>query len=228
MKCCTKEYYNEGAATFFRSSRFELGASREVCLTQAAHSLIERTSALAPEVKAAAKEYLDQADVVLVTRLRCKSTGRTLTVGNVHLYWDEDLHPDVKTVQAACAVEAVVTLSGPEGPHIVCGDFNSDSSSPVYQLVTDGHLPPQVQGKASRLCASDFGLRSHMKGAEPEVTCYTDKGWMLDYICDSGQALEVVAILDVVDTDIVVQTGGLPSQDFSSDHLSLKTVFAFV
>ena len=43
-------------------------------------------------------------------------------------------------LQAACAIKEVVSVAAGEGAHIICGDFNSESSSPAYQLVLDGSL----------------------------------------------------------------------------------------
>ena len=42
--------------------------------------------------------------------------------------------------QVACAIKEVVGMAGSDGAHIICGDFNSEWSSPVYQLVLDGYL----------------------------------------------------------------------------------------
>jgi hypothetical protein len=43
-------------------------------------------------------------------------------------------------LQAACAIKEVVSVSGGDGAHIICGDFNSTWDSPIYQLVLDGYL----------------------------------------------------------------------------------------
>ena len=43
-------------------------------------------------------------------------------------------------VQAACGIKEVVGVAGSDGAHIICGDFNSEWSSPAYQLVLDGYL----------------------------------------------------------------------------------------
>lgn len=54
---------------------------------------------LSPEVGAAVREYLDRSDVVLVTRLRCKVTGKLVTIGNIHVVWDNLQSPDVQCIQ---------------------------------------------------------------------------------------------------------------------------------
>ncbi|XP_076444929.1 uncharacterized protein LOC143282923 [Babylonia areolata] len=251
MMCRTKEYYNEGGATFFRTSRFKLESSKQVSLSEAASNMIEKTE-VSPAVQRAAKDYLDRADVVVITCLRCESSGDVITVGNVHLWWDDDLHPDVKTIQAYCAVQEVVAVSGSRGAHVICGDFNSDCSSPVYKLVMDGYLCDssiqtlrrvqglQLENELSKSLVDHFKAAVHhesgnlkssyssVKGSEPELTCYTEKAWVLDYMFYSADTLHVLGILDIVETATVVGTGGLPSRDFPSDHLSLKTYFTFI
>ena len=43
--------------------------------------------------------------------------------------------------QIACAIKALLNLAGGDtNPHILCGDFNSEASSPGYQLVMEGYL----------------------------------------------------------------------------------------
>ena len=39
-------------------------------------------------------------------------------------------------------MKEVLKISGSEGAHVLCGDFNSDRGSPVYQLMEDGALSP--------------------------------------------------------------------------------------
>ena len=69
---------------------------------------------------------------------------------------------------------------------------------------------------------------SALQGKEPEVTSYTDHAWMLDYIFFDTKTLLPLGVLSLVDKDIIAATGGLPSKEFPSDHLSLKSVFAFL
>ena len=67
-----------------------------------------------------------------------------------------------------------------------------------------------------------------LQGKEPEMTCYTDRAWMLDYVFFDTKTLLLLQVLSHVDKDVILATGGLPSKDFPSDHLSLKAVLAFL
>lgn len=41
----------------------------------------------------------------------------------------------------ACAIKQLVAKAGSDlHPHIICGDFNSEVTSPAYQLAKDGYL----------------------------------------------------------------------------------------
>lgn len=45
------------------------------------------------------------------------------------------------TLQIASAIKEVVSKAGGDlTPHILCGDFNSEVTSPGYQLCTEGYL----------------------------------------------------------------------------------------
>ena len=63
---------------------------------------------LSNDISEAIRKYLDCADVILTTCLHCKASGKVVTIGNTHLWWDDDLHPDVKCVQVITQAQAVV------------------------------------------------------------------------------------------------------------------------
>ncbi|XP_059143429.1 nucleolar protein dao-5-like isoform X2 [Physella acuta] len=143
----TKDYWEEGEATFVKTSKFTVLSSNGYSLTDLAFKEVEK-SALNPEVSEEAKKYLDRADVILLTSLLCLKTKKTLTVCNIHVVYD-DQAPDVKCIQicsainlmVALAVRKLVSKSGSDmNPHIICGDFNSDHNSPGYHLAKEGYL----------------------------------------------------------------------------------------
>lgn len=254
----TKEPHDEGEATFYRTALFELENRKGVPLTEVA----EKDFCLAPqeveagglsaEVGAAVSKYLDRADVVLITKLRSKVTGKCFTVGNIHVVWDSMRSPDVQCIQAACAIKEVVGVAGGEGAaHIICGDFNSEWSSPAYQLVLDGYLSDASIRKLQAVERLDLSegsksLVNHLwrafqhtssnlrsaystvTGSEPEITTYTSSMHnSVDYIFFSSGSLVPVAVWKTVDRPVVDATNGLPDRDFPSDHLSMKALMAF-
>ena len=87
-------------------------------------------------------------------------------------------------------------------------------------------FPPDITVMVDRALKPSYV--SALQGKEPEVTSYTDHAWMPDYIFLDTKTLLPLGVLSLVDKDIIAATGGLPSKEFPSDHLSLKSVFAFL
>ena len=54
---------------------------------------------LSEDVKESVRKFMCRPDVLLVTRLRCKNTGKFITVGNVHVNWGEFRLPNLQCVQ---------------------------------------------------------------------------------------------------------------------------------
>ncbi|XP_071112326.1 microtubule-associated protein futsch-like [Haliotis cracherodii] len=246
----TKEAFDEGEATFVKTSRFSIESSKGVSLADLSKKNINES--LNKEVQQAVEEYLDRADVVNVSRLRCKQTNKVVTVGNIHVVWDNFSSPDVQSIQIASAVKELVSQAGSDSsPHFLCGDFNSTATSVGYQLARDGYLSDSniasLQAVENlKLESGSKALINHLWGAfqhtssnlnsayntcqdgEPEFTTYTSN--MLegvDYIFYGSDGLGAADILRVVDSAVLEETGGIPNQDFPSDHLSLKSTLYF-
>ncbi|CAG5115137.1 unnamed protein product [Candidula unifasciata] len=244
----TKEYWDEGEATFVKTSKFDLVSNESASLADLAFKKVE-SCGLSAEVTSAAKKYLDRADVILLTELRCKKTGKTLTVCNIHVVYDPKA-PDVQCIQVALAVNQLVTKAGSDqNPHIICGDFNADASSPAYQLARDGYLSDDHIRKLQALQAlsntdgSSQALIHHLwaafqhtsstlknayeqtLGKEPPVTVYTKEGRSADHIFFSSASIDNVGVLETLDLEVLQASGGLPSKSIPSDHVSIKAGF---
>jgi len=64
-----------------------------------AHSFQELVGGIDPSIQTAVRQYLDLPDVCIVTKLECRTTGQTVTVGNVHINWGKMETPDIQCVQ---------------------------------------------------------------------------------------------------------------------------------
>uniref|UniRef100_A0A0B7AGS2 Endonuclease/exonuclease/phosphatase domain-containing protein n=1 Tax=Arion vulgaris TaxID=1028688 RepID=A0A0B7AGS2_9EUPU len=245
----TKEYWDEGEATFVKTSKFEIISQQSSSLGELAFKELD-DSGLSPEVSQAAKKYLDRADVILLTELNCKKTEKVITVCNIHVVYDLKA-PDVQCIQVACAIKQLVEKAVSDlNPHIICGDFNSDVTSPGYQLAKDGYLSDdhiQKLQALQNLDNTDGSSRSLINyiwrafqhtssnlkstyeltlGKEPPITSFTKTTHKtLDYIFHSAASIDTVGVLETLDLQVVDATGGLPSASIPSDHLSLKAVF---
>ncbi|XP_046330032.2 2',5'-phosphodiesterase 12-like [Haliotis rufescens] len=247
----TQDFFDEGEATFFRTKRFSLECHKGIPLTA---DLITKVEGAEQDTFLwdAVKKYLDRSDVISVCTLRCSNTDKKLTVGNVHVTWDDLRCQDVQALQIASAVKHVVLQAGGDAfPHIICGDFNSFPTSVGYQLMCDGSLLDTNKAFLTSVknIKSSTGPKSLINylleefkhtssniasayktclGHEPEITCrdYCFTG-CLDYIFYGRVGLGVADILGIVDSSVIDKNGGLPNKGFPSDHVSLKSTLYF-
>lgn len=246
------ENYDEGETTFYKTSRFSDAENTAYSLKQLIDKDIQEMS-LSEEVKESVRRFMCLPDVLLVTRLRCKNTGKFITVGNVHINWGNFKLPNIQCVQIARAIKEVVNRAGNDfNPHVICGDFNSSPKSPGYQLASEGYLADAMiqllqssktmempDGSKSALVDhlwegfqhTSSSLKSAyavVQGTEPALTTMTKNTHeCLDYVFYSSTSLEAVGVLQVPGKQNVLDCKFIPNRIFPSDHLSLKAVLAF-
>jgi CCR4-NOT transcription complex subunit 6 len=122
---------------------------------------------------------------------------------------------------------------------IVCGDFNSEPQSAVYEFLTTGcvegdHYPEleinssnnvQVLPANLRSICHEFDLASVMHtvtGSEPAFTNFTAKfKGTLDYIFYTPNSLRIMAATSIPEEHEVraLSGEGLPSTCYPSDHM---------
>ncbi|XP_050392254.2 mucin-2 [Patella vulgata] len=246
-----QDSFDEGEATFYKSSRFSLEEQKGYSLKDLADREV-LAGGLSDEVQTAVRKYLDRADVLHLSRLRCLHTGKIITVGNIHVVWNNFKSPDVQCIQIASAVKEIVSKAGNDtSPFLFCGDFNSEITSPGYQLARDGYLSDTNIQKLQSLenletTDGSKSLLNHLwrafqhtasnlksayctvQGQEPTLTSFT--AFMhsaVDYIFYNGNSLNVDGVLQVVHEQVIEKTCGMPTAQFPSDHVSLKAVFNF-
>lgn len=171
------------------------------------------------------------------------SSGRTrhssansqlFCVVNTHLFSNPKLS-DVKLWQTLTLLQEVEAfLLHRDMPLLLCGDFNSEPNSAVYQLMSTGSVSndhADVTGLSKlfsepELFVHSIELASSMvtgTGSEPLYTNYTAgfKG-TLDYIWYTPNKLRVLAVTAVPDEATLKATGeGLPNVAYPSDHVML-------
>ncbi len=100
IRCNKAHGVDEGSATFYRKSRFELDAHRVVYFKDQVQENLSRVPRPLPESQSEAiTERTLQETVTMFLRLRCKKTGRSVSLGNIHPYWKNYLVMDVITLQ---------------------------------------------------------------------------------------------------------------------------------
>ncbi|KAK3592339.1 hypothetical protein CHS0354_021673 [Potamilus streckersoni] len=247
----TNDFYHEGEATFYRTSRFTHIASQKYGLKDL--NVAEIPEGTDQDLRAAIEKYIDSSDVLIVTRLKCCKTGQEVTVGNIHVIWGEMKVPDVQCIQICSAVKTVVNMAvGEANPHIICGDFNSEPSSSGYQLLKEGYIGDEAiqtlqnidgiilpdgsrQALVNKLWQAFQHTSSSLKsayliaqGEEPKISSYNKVMCAcVDYIFYSSSSLDNVGVYKLADPEKIRETGGTPNQFFPSDHVSLKAVLSF-
>ncbi|CAH1798443.1 unnamed protein product [Owenia fusiformis] len=228
FKCRTADTHPEGEATFYRNSRFTLIECTTSVIRELAYKDLE-TSGLPMHEQVAVRKFLNHPDVLVVTKLRCNTTGKVVTVGNVHVGYTQFKLRNLQCIQISQSIKKVVEVAGgADNPHIICGDFNSQPDTPGYQLACDGYLndttmnalqalrhvemPDGSQAALINLWWKGFmhtspNLKSAYalaQGSEPEVTSITSQARTLDYIFLSPTALNLVGVTQVPSPAVLV------------------------
>lgn len=126
--------------------------------------------------------------------------------------------------------------SGPDIPLIMCGDFNSDTTTGVYELITTGSLTGDHRDVCNRSYGNftkdgmthPFKLKSaYTTREELSFTNYTPNfSGVIDYIWYSHPSLQVRELLGNVDDEYLRRVPGFPNHHFPSDHIALKADFS--
>ncbi|XP_074663057.1 uncharacterized protein LOC141915434 isoform X2 [Tubulanus polymorphus] len=240
-------YFNEGEATFVRSNRFTVVSETSFSLRELAAKLIEENG-ISEDQKEAVQKYLDNMAVVLITKVKCNTNGKEITIGNIHVTYDNLKFPDEQCIEIACAMKEIVNIAGgAHNPHMIVGDFNSVPTSAAYQLLRDGYLSSEMieqlqklegitlaNGEKKSLVNLMWKGFQHMspnmasayfvcEGSEPEIThAHKRFSGCLDYIF-YGSGLETLRVSKLPLVPLLI-----PTTYYPSDHILLKARMMFV
>ena len=159
---------------------------------------------------------------------------------NCHLFWDPKFS-DVKLVQAFQLLTQIQSvLAMVPMPHIlmICGDFNSEPNSAVYEFMSTGQVSmnhPEVLSDPEGIIAAlgvktihhELNLHSCYKdtmGEEPQYTNYTDHyQGCLDYIWVTSPIIQPMKVSMLPSVPEICSFGDLklPNPKYPSDHLAL-------
>mgnify|MGYP002552637992 FL=1 len=149
----------------------------------------------------------------------------------------------VQALQLLLQIRGILMMLPVALPLIICGDFNSEPNSAVYELMSTGRVSPNhpdLKEDPERIIASmglsnfhhELNLRSCYKetmGQEPQYTNYTDiyQG-CLDYIWVTAASLHPmkVSVLPSVQELCSFENLKLPNPKYPSDHLALDCTMA--
>lgn len=235
----------DGCALFYKTSVFKL-VERQ-CLEY--NSLALRKD----DLKKGADIYnrvMNKMEIAAVAVFEVvNNPGQLVVIVNTHIHWDPAFK-DVKLVQVGLLLEEMERILGkyassttPEGqkypkyndvksiPLVICGDFNSQTDSGVYQLFTQGKIPAKhpdmdghVYGKFSEEGMSHkFSLKSaYADVGELPFTNFTPNFVeAIDYFFYSSQSFNVQGLLGPIDKDYAKHYVGFPNPHHPSDHIPI-------
>ena len=229
----TNKYTSEGAAIFFRASRFR----------KVDHFVLD-FDARAAEFGHANKAQLNRlsrGNVALFTMLEdTRHGGRPLVVANTHITADVDAG-DVKIWQTQTLLESLhewimrtTSMHASAAPVLLCGDFNSTPDSSVYELLMTGQVSHEIEDPYAIVphpLGHSLPLRSvhqAVVGHEAQVTNFTSRfSGTLDYICFSTTALRALAVSNGYSYEELSRDVAVPSPTQPSDHVLTVGVFAY-
>lgn len=231
----------DGCCVFYKNSEFKLVFKDAVDFSSVwmKHKKFQRT-----------EDYLNRAmnkdNVALFVKLQHLKTNEQIWVTTTHLHWDPQFN-DVKTFQVGVLLDYMEKLLRDQNgvgnnqemkkvPLVICGDFNSQLDSAVYELFSCGTVRrhKDVEGRdfgymSQKSFAHNLTLKSSYDtiGELPFTNFSATFTDVIDYIWYSSQALRVRGVLGEIDPNYVSKFIGFPNDKFPSDHIPLLTRFEF-
>lgn len=243
----------DGCATFFKANKFALIEKQLIEFNQIA---LQR-----PDFKKTEDMFnrvMTKDNIAVVTLLENKDSGSRLIVVNVHIHWDP-VFRDVKLVQVAMLMDELDKIaerfakfppklnvapgfpaapkytSGSQIPTMICGDFNSEPSSGVYDYMSTGSLSGDhedfMNHTYGRYTAEGMTHRFALKSAYANIgelpfTNYTPNfEGIIDYVWYNQNALAVTGLLGEVEKGYLEKVVGFPNAHFPSDHICILSEF---
>ncbi|KAI9249754.1 Endonuclease/exonuclease/phosphatase [Phascolomyces articulosus] len=239
----------DGCAIFYKASRYKLLAHH---LLEYSQTVLQRSDL--KESEDTFNRVMVKDNVAIMILLQDIKTGSRVLVANSHIHWDPQ-YADVKLVQVGILLEeierftekhrghdkdedAASTSKKTSIPTVICGDFNSQPDSGVYELLAKGSIKKNHPDFDNHVYGNytSKGIKHNLtplKSAYASIgelpfTNYTPrfKG-VLDYIWHTADTLETVSVLGPIDQDYLDKVVGFPNPHFPSDHIAIAAQLRF-
>lgn len=227
----------DGCATFFRTNNFKLVDRKLVD-----YSGVVMTEDKFKKTEDLFNRFANKDNVALILVLQHITTGSKVLVANTHLHWDPEYN-DVKTMQVAVLLDELQKMVRKYSksrddlnkvPMVICGDFNSQTNSAVYELMSQGSSKnhDDMDGRDyGKFTSEGFSHPFHLSSAydclgELPFTNFTPTFTeVIDYVWYSTQPLTVRGLLGEEDRKYTQKVIGFPTGDCPSDHIPLIARF---
>ncbi|ODV83581.1 hypothetical protein CANARDRAFT_29809 [[Candida] arabinofermentans NRRL YB-2248] len=229
----------DGCATFYKTGLFELIDKRilEYGRVVMSQDKFKKTEDIF-------NRFMNKDNIASVMILQHIPSGNKIVLGNTHLHWDPEFN-DVKTMQVAVLLDELQSMMNKYAsnkddllkiPLIICGDFNSQKDSAVYQLFSQGVCKEHYDFTGrdyGKYTSEGFQHPFHLKSSyecinELPFTNFTPTFTeLIDYVWYSTPTLSVKGLLGAMDSEYTKKFIGFPSPDCPSDHIPLISRFEF-
>jgi CCR4-NOT transcription complex subunit 6 len=185
-------------------------------------------------------------NVGLCVRLNDLRNGKYIWIATTHIYWNWK-EPDVQLYQVKTLLQHLRKCAKDDEPVIICGDFNSDKDTAVYEYMRNGKVYltlPSVRDSAifsKQLAENALELFCNPFGAELEDAynsetfdipyTYHVGHWcgVIDHIFYSAKKLEITQIFNpLAPNEEIRQNKAQPNEQHPSDHLPLMVEFQWL
>lgn len=228
----------DGCATFWKRNKFVMVENYDIEFNEVARRVAAELGLDEQERRRFLNKLTkDNIAQIIVLDTNQNRGGRTaLCVVNTHLYANKN-QPEVKLWQTLALVNEVENfISSRDLALIMCGDFNSEPSSSVYEFLSEAcvvNSRADIEGSESSVYLPDISLIAHnvdmtsvMSTAlkmEPAFTNFTTnfKG-TLDYIWYTPGRIKVMACAAIPEEKDLLECGdALPNAVYPSDHVMI-------
>ncbi|CAL8997363.1 unnamed protein product [Prunus brigantina] len=249
------QYTIDGCATFYRRDKFKEIVKYELEYDKSALPFVEALEPELK--KDGRFRLLKDNVALVVILERVKNEGSfdgnqpRICVANTHIHASEKF-PDVKWFQVVSLINGLGTIANSKIPLLICGDLNSLPLSNPHSFISKGilqsvpnketdplgvyqYLRPRPIYKLKSAYACFFqsdGIEEQQRRKmdsetmEPIFTNFTSEfTGTLDYIFFTVNSLRLESVLELLDKEAL--GSGLPSPQWSSDHIALMGSFTF-
>ncbi|KAG0167689.1 Glucose-repressible alcohol dehydrogenase transcriptional effector [Apophysomyces sp. BC1021] len=184
---------------------------------------------------------MNKDNVAIIALLEHRERRTPVVVANSHIHWDPTC-ADVKLIQVSLLTHEITSFMQRHGVEdtaavILCGDFNSEPESSVYELLSRGQIakshPDLLRFSYGTFTAEGLQQPLRLESAYSQIgelpfTNYTPhfKG-VLDYIWYSTTKLGVTGLLGSIEEEFMAKVVGLPDPHFPSDHIPIMAEFSY-
>lgn len=130
-----------GIPILYKHDKFELIHSQNHILHELATEFFPKLDSLKTEARNAVLKHIQKPCTIALVKLRCKQSGNMISVGNIHVIWEQLTVQDVQVFEIVIAFNKLVQFAGGvDAKYVLCGDFNCFPSLPGYYVAKHGRL----------------------------------------------------------------------------------------